>query len=480
MTLESTNNADRPQLKKTGAHRMRRKHRSALTRTVAVGGAAICIGAAYDMSTPTAEALSILIPGRTVDGVGNSIRINLFEGNIFMPQLSFGTNISNNSTTGNVAIGNGNDIISQLLNTDIRLGGAATTGNGNITQINLFSYNIFNPQWSLGGNISNNTSTGNVAMNNGNNSGTVGSAGSLFPFLGGGAGNGNTFQFSLFSGNIFNPQYAIGGNVSNNTTVSNVAMNNGNYSRTAVTSINVLTNLFGAFGGNGNTFQLGFFVSNIFNPQYSFGGGNTSNNSANTNTASGNGNNSTTTGTGGGTSIGGTTGNGNTTQVAAGSGNIINDQVNIGVNLTHSNGTSSQQLTAGTNAAGSNDSNSSGTNPVSLLRSTSTASDNQQPSVDTDTAGPTESDSAGSHPSSASSASPVSSNTTNSTRPRHRAVGPVSSNSTTSGNQPQSLALRGAVTTAPSSNSPDDAGSAGDTGGTGGTGGAGDSGHSGE
>jgi hypothetical protein len=384
MTLESTNNnADRWQLKKTGAHRRRRKHRSALTRTVAVGGAAICIGAAYDLSTPVADALSIVLPGRTVNGVGNTTRINIFEGNIFMPQLGLGGSVSNNSTVGNVAMNYGNDIISQLLNFEINLGGAVA--NGNTTQVNLFSYNIFNPQFSLGGNVSNNTSIGNVAMNNGNNSSAVTSVGSLFPWLGGPAGNGNTFQFAFFSGNIFNPQYSIGGNVSNNTTVTNAAINNGNYSRTAATSVGVLSSLLGTTG-NGNTFQLAFFVSNIFNPQYSFGGGNTSNNSSATNTATNNGNNASTGTTGGGTSVGGTTGNGNTTQVAGGSGNIINDQVNIGVNLLHSTGTASstQQQSLAADTVGSNNSNSTGAGSVSLLRSTTTASSSGQHSDDLD------------------------------------------------------------------------------------------------
>ena len=388
MTPNSAN-ARRRQPKNAGAHRRRRKHRSALTRTVAIGGAAICIGAAYDLSTPTADALSILLPGRTVNGVGNTTRINIFEGNIFMPQLGLGRNVSNNSTVGNFAIGGGNDIISQLLNFEINLGGAAANGNGNTTQFNLFSYNIFNPQFSLGGNVSNNTSVGNVAMNNGNNSTAMTSVGSLFPWLGGPAGNGNTFQFGFFSGNIFNPQYSIGPNVSNNATSTNVAINNGNYSRTAATSVGVMSGLLGGFTGNGNTFQLGFFVSNIFNPQYSLGGGNTSNNSANTNTSSNNGNNSTTGTTGGGPSVGGTTGNGNTTQVAGGSGNIYNEQVNVGVNLFASTGTTSttQQQGFALTTVGSTSSNSSSStssrqtaaNPVSSI---STASGDEQQSDD--------------------------------------------------------------------------------------------------
>jgi hypothetical protein len=387
MTPNSAN-ARRRQPKKAGAHRRRRKHRSALTRTVAAAGAAICIGAAYDISTPTADALSILLPGRTVNGVGNTTRINIFEGNIFMPQLGLGRNVSNNSTVGNIAIGNGNDIISKLLNFEIRLGGAVANGNGNTTQINLFSYNIFNPQWSLGGNFSNNTSINNVAMNNGNRSSAMTPAGSLFPWLGGPAGNGNTWQFALFSGNIFNPQFSIGPNVSTNTTVTNAAINNGNYSRTTATWFGAISSLFGGSTGNGTTFQLAFFVSNIFNPQYSFGGGNTSNNSAATNTAIGNGNHSTTTTTGGGPSVGGTTGNGNSTQVSGGSGNIYNEQVNVGVNLLASNGTTSstQQQGLALNTLSSN-SLSSGDSRNSAASTLSTVSNNEHQSGDLDTVG---------------------------------------------------------------------------------------------
>lgn len=314
---------------RVGAHRKPRKGRSAFARTVAASGAAICIGAAYDLSTPSADALSILLPGPTVNGVGNTTRINILEGNIFNPQLGItGGTSSSNRTIGNVITGQGNNIINQLLSAQLNLAGA--TGNGNTTQINILSYNIFNPQFSfIGPNISNNTSVNNVAMNNGNNSATAASSGGgLLPWLGGAAGNGNTTQFSFFSGNIFNPQWSMlgGGNISNNTTFTNVAIGNGNFSQATLSAGGwFATFLFG--GGNGNTNQFGFFVSNIYNPQFTFGGGNISNNTAGTNTANGNGNNSSNDATGGGV---GTTGNGNTNQGAVGAGNINNDQVNIG------------------------------------------------------------------------------------------------------------------------------------------------------
>lgn len=328
--------AGRRRRKRSGTHRKTRS-RSWLARSAAAAGAAICIGAAYDLSAPTADALSILLPGRTVDGVANTTRINIFEGNIFNPQLGLdGGNTSNNTTIGNVVMGMGNNIVNQLLSAQINLAGA--TGNGNTTQINIFSYNIFNPQFSLfgGANISNNTTVSNVAINNGNNSSTaVGTDSAMLPWFGGMVGNGNTVQLSFGSGNIFNPQFSIfGGNISNNTAVTNVAMNNGNYSQTTVG----LGGWFGTFlfgGGNGNTLQFGFFVSNIWNPQFSLGGGNISYNTATSNTASGNGNNSSTDVSGtGGTVVGGTSGNGNTNQGSVGSGNISNDQVNIGPGST--------------------------------------------------------------------------------------------------------------------------------------------------
>lgn len=324
--------------RKAGAHRRPRKRRSLLTRTVAASGAALCIGAVYELGAPTAEALSILLPGRTVDGVSNATRINILEGNIFNPQFGFGGTTSNNTTFGNFFIDLGNNIINQLWSQEIRLFGA--TGNGNVTQVNILSYNIFNPQISLGRNVSNNTTVNNVAAGNGNHSNTeITTAGGMLPWFGA-TGNGNTVQFSFFSGNIFNPQWGIGGNESNNTAITNVAIGNGNYSVTTVG----FGGWFGTFlmgSGNGNTLQFGFFVSNIWNPQFTFGGGNISHNTAITNTSSGNGNNSSNN-TSGGIGVG-TTGNGNSNQGAVGSGNIYNDQYNIGPNPTGSNGSNNQQ-----------------------------------------------------------------------------------------------------------------------------------------
>ncbi|EID12974.1 hypothetical protein [Mycolicibacterium phlei] len=281
------------------------------------------------MGIPSADALSIVLPGRSSDGTANATRINILEGNVFNPQFAItGGNTSNNNTIGNVFMNLGNNILNKLLSFELNFAG--TVGNGNTTQINILSYNIFNPQISLfGPNISNNTTVNNVAMNNGNNSSASVSNDSGLPLIGAMGGNGNAVQFSFLSGNIFNPQISFfgGGNVSYNTAVTNVAMNNGNFSgATLAWGGWFATFLFG--GGNGNTVQFGFFVSNIWNPQISFGGGNVSYNTAVTNDANGNGNNSTTNASGG--IIVGTTGNGNTNQGAIGSGNIWNDQINIG------------------------------------------------------------------------------------------------------------------------------------------------------
>ncbi len=323
-----------------GRHRAPRTHQRILVRAVGVGGVAACIGLLAEVGAPDAEALSILLPA----GNGNATQINILEGNVFDPQFGLGgngSNTSHNSTIGALMFGLGNG---QKDGTSggsvfgpIALGGA--TGNGNVTQINILSYNIINPQWSIvGGNLSQNTTISNVAANNGNNSTTTaaasGGAGSLF---GGAIGNGNTTQVAFFSGNIFNPQFSLfGRNVSDNTAITNVAANNGNGSTTAVTGGGLLG--MGLFGqtGNGNTNQLAVFTSNIFNPQFSLLGGNFSQNDATANQATGNGNTGDnevgTTGGGLGNIFGlGNTGNGNTTQNASGSGNIYNDQFNFGL-----------------------------------------------------------------------------------------------------------------------------------------------------
>jgi hypothetical protein len=310
-----------------------------LVRTIGVGGVACCVGLIAEVNAPDADALSILLPS----GNGNATQINILEGNIIDPQFGLGgngSNTSHNSTIAKILFGLGNGATAGTsgggIFGPIALGGA--TGNGNVTQINILSYNIFNPQVSLtGNNTSQNTTISNVAIKNGNNSTTTSASGSgVGTFIGGATGNGNTTQLSLFSGNIFNPQFSLfGSNTSNNTAITNIAGLNGNGSNTNATSGGFFgTGLFG-MTGNGNTNQTAAGASNIINPQFSLLGTNLSRNYANANQATGNGGgagNSVSSTGGLGNIFGvGETGNGNTTQNATGSGNIYNDQWRLGL-----------------------------------------------------------------------------------------------------------------------------------------------------
>ena len=142
-----------------------------------------------------------------------------------------------------------------------------------------------------GNNTSKNTTISNVAVNNGNgNTATSASGGGVGSFIGGATGNGNATQLAFFSGNIFNPQFSLfGDNTSNNTAITNIAGLNGNKSTTSATSGGFFgTGLFG-MTGNGNSDQTAVGVSNIINPQFSLLGTNLSRNYANANQATGNG-----------------------------------------------------------------------------------------------------------------------------------------------------------------------------------------------
>jgi hypothetical protein len=350
MTPDSSGAVRRLPENRAGRHRAPSKKQQIVVRIIGIGAAAGCIALVSEMNAPDAEALSILLPA----GNGNATQINILEGNVFDPQFGLGgngSNESNNSTIGGLMFGLGNKADgstgSALSLGPIALGGA--TGNGNVTQINILSYNIINPQWSLmGGNTSSNTTNSNAAVGNGNNSDTTVDGTSTM--LGGAMGNGNTTQIALLSGNIFNPQVSLfGSNVSNNTAITNVSALNGNGSTTNATSGGLFgTSLFG-MTGNGNSTQLAGATSNIFNPQISILGQNTSNNYANANQASFNGrdgNNSVgaTGGLGDITSVG-QTGNGNTTQNAAASGNIYNNQLRLGLGGLLPSTTNSQQTT---------------------------------------------------------------------------------------------------------------------------------------
>jgi hypothetical protein len=281
-----------------GTHRRPRK-RSALSRAIAAGGAVVCIGTVYEVTAPTVQALTIVF--RSTDGTGqtNEVRVNILHGNVFDPQLGLlGANVSNNSTSSNGTFSTANNpLVNNLLfnnpftklidafwNRELVFGPAASGPVNNVTQISFGSFNIFNPQASLfGGNLSNNTTNTNMAMGYGNNSSaSVTSMPNLWTsWFGGMTGNGNALQLAFMSGNIVNPQWSLfGPNVSNNTALTNVADYNGNYSQTSVMQGG------GLLGAVARLFSGGF--------------------------------------------LGGMTGNGNTTQVAVGTSNITNPQVSLG------------------------------------------------------------------------------------------------------------------------------------------------------
>jgi hypothetical protein len=310
-------------------------------RTAVVGGAAVCIGLLAEWNLPDANALSILLPA----GNGNATQVNILEGNVFRPQfgLSGDGNVSNNRSIGSIIFGGSDPTGRSHVLGPIALGGAK--GDGNVTQINVLSYNIINPQGSLfGSNTSVNTTVSNVSVGNGNSQSTskadtAGEGGLIGPAL----SSGNTRQLSILSSNIFNPQFSLfGANTSDNTAVTNVSAVNGNGSPTA--SGGIFGGAFNAITGSGNTGQAAAASANIFNPQYSLLGGNTSRNLALTNQSFSNGNFSPTYTEGGGLGafLVGITGSGNSNQMAGLVSNIFNSQgtfggVNLSVNEAGSN-----------------------------------------------------------------------------------------------------------------------------------------------
>ena len=311
----------------------RNKH-SLAVRTMAVGGAAVCIGLVAEVNAPDAEALSILLPL----GNGSATQINILEGNVVDPQFNPNGNVSDNTTIGNIMLG-GSPVGSSDITVPINSGGAA--GYGNVTQVNILSYNIFNPQASLfGPNISNNTTVSNVSAGNGNGPTTT-SAGGLFGLA---QGSGNTTQIALLSGNILNPQASLfGSNTSNNISATNLSLGNGNASGIFATEA------FSAINGSGNTYQAAGASGNIANPQFSLLGSNTSLNTALVNQSFFNGNLSPTSiqGDGLGTFLVGLTGSGNSNQLAGLVSNIANPQGTLGgFNLSNN--------VAGSNNAGWN------------------------------------------------------------------------------------------------------------------------------
>jgi hypothetical protein len=368
----ANSDADRRDVRKLGNHRLQRKRRSAVKRTIAVGGAAACIGVIAELDLPIADALTIVFNGVGVHGAGNTTQINILEGNVFDPQLTVqGDNVSSNSTAENVVTGNGESHhwAEELLSMQFVVG--ASVGNGNTTLINILSYNVINPQVSLqGGNTSNNSTSSNVVLGNGNQSELTSAGGMGTSVLGGMLGNGNTTLIALFSGNIFNPQISLfGSNMSGNTTTTNVSALNGNFSEASVTSGGLFgTTLFGGVIGNGNTTQIASVAGNIVNPQLSLFGSNTSHNWAATNVSVQNGNFSQTSTTSGGflgaMLFGGVTGNGNTNQYASFVSNIGNSQLtylgknesenDATTNISADNGNFSENEVGSTGSLGDN------------------------------------------------------------------------------------------------------------------------------
>lgn len=105
------------ELNRGGAHRMPRKQ-ATLSRAIAVGGAACCIGAVAEGTAPSAEALSIVLPGGGLNGNGNTTQLNILEGNVINPQFSFWDgNTGSNSIIGNITKGNGNHSSTKVLST---------------------------------------------------------------------------------------------------------------------------------------------------------------------------------------------------------------------------------------------------------------------------------------------------------------------------------------------------------------------------
>src|ERR1700704_6221011 len=72
--MNQGDDGSRGRVTRYGAHRMPRK-RSVLSRSIAAGGAVVCIGAVYEITAPTAHAFSIVF--RSPDGNGsiNEVRV---------------------------------------------------------------------------------------------------------------------------------------------------------------------------------------------------------------------------------------------------------------------------------------------------------------------------------------------------------------------------------------------------------------------
>ena len=240
------------------------------------------------MNVPDADALSILLPGgqwqRDADQHSRGQHLRC-RSSVWAERQ----NTSNNRTIGGIIFGGYDPTGKSGDDRAIALGGAK--GNGNVTQINILSYNIINPQASIfGNNTSVNTTVSNVSVGNGNGGKTTsadaGGLGTLGPAL----GAGNTTQLSLLSSNIFNPQLSLfGDNTSNNTAVTNVSALNGNVAARPRRRGGIFGGAFNRHHRQRQFDSVAGGAANIVNPQYSLLGSNASYNYANANQATGNG-----------------------------------------------------------------------------------------------------------------------------------------------------------------------------------------------
>ena len=216
---QDSSSAGLPQAGRTGSHRASRKRQSVVGRTVMVGGAAVCIGLLAEMNVPDANALSILLPG----GNGNATQINIFGGKHLPARSSVSAGMGvTRATTGPSAASSSVGRIPPAESPPDRARRCQGQRQRDADQYS--SYNIFNPQASILATTpaqhDHQQRLGGQRQRGDDHERSAGGLGGLFgPAL----GAGNTTQLSLFSSNIFNPQFSLfGDNASNNTAMTNV------------------------------------------------------------------------------------------------------------------------------------------------------------------------------------------------------------------------------------------------------------------
>src|ERR1700693_286492 len=150
--------------------------------------------------------------------------------------------------------------------------------NGTTVQINILQGNVILPQFGLGGNSSNTSTIGNISAGNGNlNTTGVTSTGTGSGTTNTTVSNGSTVQINILSGNVFNPQLSLfGGNSSTTSTIGNISTLNGNGNTTVVSSTGTGSGTTNTTVSNGSTTQIDILSGNVINPQLSLFGGNSS------------------------------------------------------------------------------------------------------------------------------------------------------------------------------------------------------------